>query len=377
MSNSKFYLFLAVAGAFAVPAMAEAPAQKPAEAAPKAEVKAAPAPAQPAEASPKIWDSLPETVATVNGKAVTKQELIDFVKGQFPEGKIPAFLTAENVKELAPQMIDSMIRDRLLTADMAERKFQVTPEQARAFLDEELKKLPKAQLEQMTKALAAQGKTMEQHINTMLQQPQILNQIKRFIFAKSVILKDVKATEADAKAFYDSHLDYFNEPERVKAAHILVKVAKDAPEAEQKAALEKANRIAAEVKKDPKRFAEIAKTQSDCPSKERGGDLGEFGRKQMVEEFENAVFKMKAGEISDPVKTEFGYHIIRCDAEAKKGVIPFDKVKEELIQMLEAQKMQTAQEKYFTDLMAANKVDILVKAPAPKAPAAPAAPAGK
>lgn len=380
MNISKFYLTLAAAGALAVPAMAEA---KPAEAKPEAksaevkpaqpvktEVKSAPPKAETAEASPKIWDSLPAVVATVNGKEVTKQELIDFVKGQFPEGKIPALFTADAVKELAPQMIDSMIRDRLLAADMQARKFEVTPKQAREFLDEELKKLPKGQLDQMTKALAAQGKTMDQHLDAMLKQPQILNQIKRFVFARSVILKDVKTTDAEAKAFYESHLDYFYEPERVKAAHILVKVDKKASEADRKAALEKAKRIAAEVKQDPKRFAEIAKTQSDCPSKENGGELGEFGRKQMVEEFENAVFKMKAGEISDPVKTEFGYHIIRCDAEAKRTLVPFDKVKGELTQMLEAQQMQAAQEKYFADLMAANKVEILVKAPAKAAPAA-------
>jgi len=376
MNISKFYLAVAAAGALAVPVMAhpghDAPANKSEAKPAKTEVKVAPAPAAPAEASPKIWDVLPETVATVNGKNVSKQQLIDFVKGQFPGGKIPAFLTADNVRELAPQMIESMIRDRLLTDDMQARKFQVTNEQARKFLDDELKKLPKAQLQQMTQALAAQGKTMDQHLNTMLQQPQILNQIKRFIFMKSIVLKGVAATEADAKAFYDSHPDYFNEPETVKAAHILVKVDKNATEEVRKAALEKAQRIAAEVKKDPKRFAEIAKAQSDCPSKANGGELGEFGRKQMVEEFENAVFKMKTGEISDPVKSEFGYHIIRCDAEVKKGVIPFDKVKAELVQMLEAQKAQAAQEKYFVDLLKANKVDILVKAPAAKAKPAPA-----
>ena len=84
----------------------------------------------------------------------------------------------------------------------------------------------------------------------------------------------------------------------VKASHILVKTE------------DKANWIYNELKKG-KDFAKLAKEYSDCPSKRNGGDLGFFGKGQMVKEFEDAAFSLKEGETSKPVKTEFGYHLIK------------------------------------------------------------------
>lgn len=85
---------------------------------------------------------------------------------------------------------------------------------------------------------------------------------------------------------------------KVRASHILV------------ATREAANKVAYEVK-NGKDFAEVAKQNSTCPSRESGGDLGFFGKGQMVKEFEDVAFAMEAGEISEPVQTQFGYHIIK------------------------------------------------------------------
>ena len=87
-------------------------------------------------------------------------------------------------------------------------------------------------------------------------------------------------------------------PTKVHCAHILVKTEKEA------------NMVLERLKKGEK-FANLAKAVSLCPSKKRGGDLGTFGRGQMVKEFENAAFALQKGEISPIIKTKFGYHIIR------------------------------------------------------------------
>jgi len=87
-------------------------------------------------------------------------------------------------------------------------------------------------------------------------------------------------------------------PNKIHCAHILVKTEKDV------------NSILERLKKGEK-FSKIAKDVSRCPSKKRGGDLGTFGRGQMVKEFENAAFALQKGEISGIVKTQFGYHIIK------------------------------------------------------------------
>jgi parvulin-like peptidyl-prolyl isomerase len=105
-------------------------------------------------------------------------------------------------------------------------------------------------------------------------------------------------------------------PEKVKASHILFmyKGSSRAPETvtrSKEEAKKAAEAVLAELKKDSSKFADLARKQSDCPSKDQGGDLGEFGRGVMAKPFETAAFALKPGEISDVVETEFGYHVIQ------------------------------------------------------------------
>ena len=117
-------------------------------------------------------------------------------------------------------------------------------------------------------------------------------------FAISRAIEGVKVTDEEARKFYDENADQFNAGETVNASHILVESA------------EKAEEIRKEIVSGAITFAEAAKKYSSCPSKENGGELGTFGRGQMVKEFENAAFSMNVGEISAPVTTQFGAHLI-------------------------------------------------------------------
>ncbi len=122
----------------------------------------------------------------------------------------------------------------------------------------------------------------------------------------------------------------FEIPEQVHAEHILIAVNDKQSET---AALEKANDLYARVKKDKKAFADIAKKHSDDPSAaSNSGDLGFFPREAMVRPFSDAAFAMKKGEISKPVKTNFGYHIIHVLDNKKAGTQSFDEVKAQLIE---------------------------------------------
>lgn len=120
----------------------------------------------------------------------------------------------------------------------------------------------------------------------------------------------------DVKQVYEAEVKTgkYGQPEQRRASHILVAVKPSAPEAEKKAAAAKAQKIAAEVRKNPKSFAEIAKKESQDPgSAAQGGDLGFFGKGAMVKPFEDAAFAAKPGEIVGPVESDFGYHVIRVD----------------------------------------------------------------
>ncbi|MCK9534905.1 MAG: peptidylprolyl isomerase [Pseudomonas sp.] len=135
--------------------------------------------------------------------------------------------------------------------------------------------------------------------------------------------------EALAKEAYLTDPKRFDVPEQVRAEHILINVSDKQDDA---TALKKAKELYTEATKGKKVFADLAKEHSDDPSVvDNSGDLGFFVREAMVEPFANAAFAMKKGEISQPIKTSFGYHIIHLLDKRKAGVQPFDAVKAPLI----------------------------------------------
>ena len=157
----------------------------------------------------------------------------------------------------------------------------------------------------------------------------------------------VSVKEEETRAFYDENLDKFTQGETVNASHILV-------ETEEEAA-----KIAADIKAGALTFEEAAAQYSTCPSKEAGGNLGEFGRGQMVPEFEEAAFSLEVGVVSDPVKTQFGYHIIRTNARGDAKPIAFAEAKESIYRKLMADKQQAAYRSRVNQLKIMFPVDMM------------------
>nr|WP_322789375.1 peptidylprolyl isomerase [Terrisporobacter mayombei] len=140
------------------------------------------------------------------------------------------------------------------------------------------------------------------------------------------MLTSVKLTEEEKRAFFEAQKQNFSKPETASAKHILVDTE------------EKANDILGKINTGEVSFEDAAKEHSSCPSKDAGGDLGSFGRGQMVPEFEEAVFNMNKGEVSQPVKTQFGYHLIKLE-DRKESILPeYDEVAEEVGKTLLYQK---------------------------------------
>lgn len=143
--------------------------------------------------------------------------------------------------------------------------------------------------------------------------------LKYLLVEQGKLREKLKPTPAQIQAYYDAHPNEFPVPERVHAAHILVKVAKDAAPAQDAAARKKAEDLVARAKKGED-FGDLARKNSEDPgSKPQGGDLPPFGRGQMVPPFEEAAFSMSPGEIRGPVKSDFGYHVIKLLAKLPAG----------------------------------------------------------
>lgn len=152
------------------------------------------------------------------------------------------------------------------------------------------------------------------------------NELASHMAATSVIDK-VTLTEEEAKAYFDANPNQFISEKQVRAKHILVEKEVQAKE------------ILSEIKAG-KSFEDAAKEYSTCPSKEKGGDLGYFKKGQMVPEFEKAAFEGAVGEITGPVKTQFGYHLILVEDKKEEQAVSFEDIRENLMEKLLNQKKQ-------------------------------------
>jgi peptidyl-prolyl cis-trans isomerase C len=154
-------------------------------------------------------------------------------------------------------------------------------------------------------------------------------------------------SDTDAKAFYDQNPTLFNSGERVRASHILLRVPEGAGPEVKKTQRANAEAALARVRKGED-FAAVARQVSEDPgSAPRGGDLGAFGKGQMVPAFEQAAFALPAGQVSGLVESPFGFHIIRVQERLPAGRVPFDPVKGRIKDHL----AQTRREKAVDDLV--------------------------
>ena len=149
-------------------------------------------------------------------------------------------------------------------------------------------------------------------------------------YAVGKVVSGVRVTDDEAKKFFDENPDQFMGQETVSASHILVD------------SEEKANELLAKITAGEVSFEDAARENSSCPSSREGGSLGEFGRGQMVPEFDSACFEMEVGEVRGPVQTQFGYHLIRLDGKKAAEPLHFGDVREAITRQLTMEKQQAA-----------------------------------
>jgi len=219
-----------------------------------------------------------KVLATVEGREITDDHVDRLLAGLGPQ-RAAQFNTPDGRKTL----LNEVITQELIYVDAQQKK-----------LDEEEEF--KAELEIMSREL-----------------------LKQYGLRK--LLEDVEVSDEEAFEYYKAHRNEFKSQESIKAKHILV----DQPQ--------KAEQIYWDLKKGLF-FEEAAKKYSSCPSASVGGDLGYFTRGQMVPEFEKAAFDLEINEISRPVQTQFGYHIIKLVDRKKAGIKDFDEVEADIKNIL-------------------------------------------
>ncbi|MDR2152156.1 MAG: peptidyl-prolyl cis-trans isomerase [Helicobacteraceae bacterium] len=247
------------------------------------------------------------TLATVNGVKITSEE-INLLLKQNPQA--PAFEQLND--EQKKGILDRVIAQKLLAQQAKKSGIEKDSEY-------------KAQLSSLQENLA----------------------IELYIKKKA---DSTTVTDAEVKKFYEDNKARLDRPETVRARHILVEKEGDA-----KAIIKTLSGKKGEDLENA--FIAAAKEKGTDGTKDNGGDLGYFTKEQMVKEFAEAAFALKNGELSkNPVKTDFGYHVILKIDHKKAGVTPFEEVEEQLKQGAKAQKFQEIVEKEIADLKAKAKI---------------------
>lgn len=310
---------------------------------------------------------LADPVATVNGEKISKAQLEEaFNNAVKMSGMDPSKLTEDQKLAGYHKLLDDLITEKLLKAKAAD--YKITD----AEVDAELAKVKKNFPDE--KAFEAQLKQSGQTEDKL--KGLIKDGLAERKWVDTQTAGKVEVTDADAEAFYKANTKEFEQPDQVRASHILFMVPQGAPDSEVKKKEAEAQKAYDRAKKGED-FTKLAKELTEEPNgKETGGDLNFFSKDQMVPEFANAAFGMNVGDISKPVKTQFGYHVIKVTGKKPAGTVPFDQVKPQLIAYLKSQKQQAAVQEVIGKLRADAKiVNNLpeLKTPAPGADAGPAA----
>lgn len=292
-----------------------------------------------------------EVVALVNGKpiiAATVQMEINGVLARFQEqGRKPNEAETASLREA---VLDKVVKLELLSQES--KKAGIVAKSAE--IDNELKGYKKSFPDDraFVKALDQAGVTEAEL------RKQIAKNLAIQKFIDTRFKQKVKITEQEAKVFYDGNQDKFAQPELAHARHILITVKETDSKAEKDSKRAKLVQIKKQLK-DGAGFDELAKQSSDCPSKTQGGDLGFFPRGQMVKPFEEAVFKMKPGEVSDIVETQFGYHLIKLEEKKPAKTVSFDEAKGKIISFLSQQKITADIEAFLAEVKGKSTIKIL------------------
>jgi parvulin-like peptidyl-prolyl isomerase len=226
-----------------------------------------------------------DVLVTVNGKNITKQDAEAFVQATAPNQHF------ENLNKAQQQMIKERLIEKRLFTDLAKQ--------------EGIDKKPefKRNMEKIKEELLVNMWMKEQMDNAVV-------------------------SDSEAKEFYEKNKKQFMQKAMAHARHILVKTKEEAQKI-----IDELKGLKGEALK--KKFIELAKTKSTGPSGPQGGDLGNFTKGQMVPEFSKAVWALKPGEITtEPVKTQFGYHVIYLEDKKEAQPTPYEKVKEKIIASL-------------------------------------------
>jgi peptidyl-prolyl cis-trans isomerase C len=287
--------------------------------------------------------------ATVNGVEIKEKELqeiiapeIDRLKDNASASTLPAESLNAYISQIRADALQQTILRRLLDPKLEDANIVVTEAEAESIIEERLAAQQQPlSMEDFKKFLEEDGRSYEGVIK------QVREGLVYERYVEAQVADQTNVTEEEAKKFYDDNPKLFETPEQVRASHILVKEDPNDPNE----AKQKIENLLRQVKNGAD-FADLAKANSeDIYSAPQGGDLQFFPRGAMEKPFEDAAFALEPGQVSDVVKTRYGYHIIKVTDHKDASTVSFEEIKNDIINYLKTQKLSEAEGKYYKSLI--------------------------
>lgn len=292
-----------------------------------------------------------DPVAKVNGKAISRRDFEILANSLLAaQGGTLVNLPPEQRKDFYKSVLQQMVNERLINEKAINQA--VTP----AEIDAEFTKL---------KGQFPDEAAFQKQLTSMAKTPELLKidietRKRQQKYLEGELKEKIKTTDAEMEKFYKEKPEFFKSPDTLRAAQILVAVPKDATIEVRGEKMKKARAIAERLQANPAQFEEVAKTESDDPkAKETGGDIGYFSKDRFpYPEFYDAVNKLSVGEVSDPLRTPDGFHVVKLTEKKLARTIPFDEAKPRILEFIEGQKRQAAFDKLVVVLRKGAKIEI-------------------
>ena len=294
---------------------------------------------------------------TVNGVDIIESEVQALIKPQLDRmaaqtSQLPPIFIEQLKEQMRQEALEAMVIGLLVDEQVKAAKIVVAEKEVNNHL-EAMASQQRLSVEELKILTSARGQSFEQ----------VKQQIQRGLGYQKLMearwAGKINVTEEDAKKYYSEKPKEFKRPEQVKASHILIKPDTAAPGTDPEEAKAKAKTKAQHLLKQIKEgadFATLAKANSGCPSAPKGGDLGLFPKGQMVKSFDEAAFKLKVGQVSDIVETQYGYHIIKVTDRRDARVETFEQAKDSIIKRLTQKKQSELANEYIESLKAKAKI---------------------
>jgi len=288
-------------------------------------------------------------LAKVNGAVITQEDLnreLENAKARMEQ--LGTLKEGISIEEMKGEVLENLIKRELLYQKSKEAGIVIDEATISAKIESVKERFPgDAEFQSALSEKGMSEKDLRLQVNKGLATKQLLDR---------EVIEKITVSEQEIQAYFDENPDFFTQPERYHTRHILVTMEKDWDDAKKAEARKKIEDIKKRLGKGED-FAVLAREYSDCPSKEKGGDLGYVSRGQMVEPFENALFSMKPGERSGIVETRFGLHLIEVLEIQPPGKVPFDSIKGQIETFLKRQKTEQELELYVDRLKEKAKIE--------------------